>query len=149
MKPLKYSSQSGFTIVEMMIAIIIFPIVVVGLSRGFESVNQSYKVAKQYNEMYAVLSACPEIDRALEYNSLTSSSNCYPNNVFETEGGGNGNITYNPTVSVTDTPSLPVNDGLQTVPDSKVVDITVPFLSGGAPDLRMRMLITRNGIGQI
>lgn len=132
-----------------MVALVIFPLILAGMTVAFESINQSYKVAKEYNEMYAVLSACPEIDRALEYNSLTSSTNCYPNNVFQVEGGGTGTLTYTPTIEVTETDSLPATDELNEIPDSKVVDIEVPFLDGNNTPLQMRMLITRNGIGQI
>lgn len=139
----------GFTIVEIMVALVIFPIVLSGMIVAFESINQSYRVSKEYNEMYAVLSACPEIDRALEYNSLTSSSNCYPNNVFQVEGGGTGTLTYTPDVDVTDTSALPVEDELQDVPDSKVINIDVPFLENDGSSLQLRMLITRNGIGQL
>lgn len=146
---LKLKDQSGFTIVEIITAIIIFPIIVIGISNATDSIQHTYNIAKQYNEMYAVLSACPEIDRALEYTSLANSSNCYPNNVFQAEGGSGATITYSPTVTVTDTSSLPGSDPLQTVPDSKIISINVPFRDGSAPDLKLRMLITRNGIGQL
>ena len=99
--------------------------------------------------MYAVLSACPEIDRALEYSTLSGSTNCFPNNTFQAEGGSGITITYSPTVTVTDTPSLASGDPLRTVPDSKVIQITVPFLNSSDPPLQLRMLITRNGIGQL
>src|ERR1043166_6417018 len=99
--------------------------------------------------MYAVLSACPEIDRALEYDSVSSSNNCYPNNSFYAEGGSGTIITYSPTLTVTYTPSLPSGDPLQAVPDSKVIDIAVGFQKSAAPPLELRMLITRNGIGQL
>ena len=149
MKLLRPIGQSAFTIVELMVACVIFPLIVVGMSNVYGSVRQSYKIAKQYNEMYAVLSACPEIDRALEYSSLSSATNCFPNNTFKAEGGSGLTITYNPVVTVTDTPSLPSSDPLKTVPDSKVINITVPFLNSNAPNLQLRMLITRNGIGQL
>jgi hypothetical protein len=35
------------------------------------------------------------------------------------------------------------------VPDSKVIDINVHRLNSTAPPLELRMLITRNGIGQL
>ncbi len=142
-------SSSGFTIVELVLACVIFPLVVIGMTNAFGSVRDTYKIAKQYNEMYAVLSACPEIDRALDYTSLSSGTNCYPNNSFKAEGGGNAVITYNPTVTVTDSSSLPNSDPLHSVPDSKVIYISVPFLKSSAQPLQLRMLITRNGIGQL
>jgi Tfp pilus assembly protein PilV len=145
----KSLAQSGFTIVEILIACIIFPLIVSGMTVAFEAVNQQYKIAKQYNEMYAVLSACPEIDRALEYTSLSNGTNCFPNNTFKAEGGSGLTITYSPTVTVTDTSSLGSSDPLKSTPDSKVVAINVPFLKNIAPDLQLRMLITRNGIGQL
>jgi Tfp pilus assembly protein PilV len=142
-------NQSGFSIVEIVLACVIFPLVVVGLSNAYDAVRRSYTVARQYNEIYAVLSACPEIDRALEYNSLTSTTNCFPNNTFQAEGGSGNTITYNPTLTVSDTSSLATSDPLYSVPDSKVVSISVGFPNSPAPKLDLRMLITRNGIGQL
>lgn len=141
-------SQHGFTIVEMVLACAIFPLIVVGLSQGYDAVRRSYTISKQLNEMYAVLSACPEIDRALEYDSLTSSTNCFPNNTFTAEGGGSTIITYTPTLTVTSTTALPPSDPLQTIPDSKVVNISVGFQKNTSTKLQLRMLITRGGIGQ-
>ncbi len=140
--------QSGFSAVELLLACVIFPIIVIGISQAFDSVRKAYTTAKELNEMYAVLSACPEIDRALEYSSLSTGTNCYPNNSFLAEGGGTIVISYSPVLNITDTSSLAVTDPLKTIPDSKVVDISVGFLHSPAPALKLRMLITRNGIGQ-
>lgn len=140
--------ESGFTIVEMVLACAIFPLIVVGLSNGYDAIRRSYTVSKQLNEMYAVLSACPEVDRALEYDSLTSATNCFPNNTFLAEGGGGGTITYTPTLTVTDTAALGASDPLRTVPDSKVIKIDVAFQNQPTNKLELRMLITRGGIGQ-
>ena len=141
--------HKGFTLVEVVLACAIFPLIVVGLSNGYDAIRRSYTVSKQLNEIYAVLSACPEIDRALEYDSITSSSNCYPNNSFLAEGGSGNVITYSPTLTVTNTPSLPSGDALRVVPDSKVIDISVGFQQSSAPTQKLRILITRNGIGQL
>ncbi len=143
------NNQHGFTIVELVLACAIFPILVIGLSNAYDSVRKSYTTAKQLNEAYAVLSACPEVDRALEYNSLSSTTNCYPNNTFQAEGGSGNIITYTPTLTVTNTSALPVADPLKTIPDSKIVNISVGYPRNNAPPLQMRMLITRNGIGQL
>ncbi len=145
---LKLGSGSGFTIVEMVLACTIFPLIVVGLSQGYDAIRRSYTISKQLNEIYAVLSACPEIDRALEYDSITSSTNCYPNNTFQAEGGGNVVITYTPTLTVTDTMALPNTDPLYNIPGSKVVNISVGFQKNTTTQLQLRMLITRGGIGQ-
>jgi len=144
----KLGNGSGFTIVEMVLACTIFPIIVIGLSQGYDAVRRSYTISKQLNEMYAVLSACPEIDRALEYDSISSATNCYPNNTFLAEGGGNTIITYTPTLTVTDTTALPNTDPLFTVPSSKVINIKVGFQNNTSTKLQLRMLITRGGIGQ-
>lgn len=144
----RLNRESGFTIVEMVLACVIFPIIVIGLSNGYDAIRRSYTISKQLNEMYAVLSACPEVDRALEYDSLTSSTNCFPNNTFQAEGGTGGTITYTPTLTVTDTASLAVGDPLRTVPDSKVINISVAFQNQPTNQLQLRMLITRGGIGQ-
>lgn len=148
MKYPRVSGNKGFTLVEMVLACAIFPIIVVGLSQGYDAIRRSYTISRQLNEMYAVLSACPEIDRALEYDSISGSTNCFPNNIFQAEGGGGGTITYTPTLTVTNTASLPSTDPLRNVPDSKVIKIDVGFLNNTSNKLEMRMLITRGGIGQ-
>lgn len=140
--------ERGFTAVELLLACVIFPLIVVGVSNAFDSVRKSYTTAKQLNEMYAVLSACPELDRALDYNNLSNTTNCFPNNSFTAEGGSGRTYSYSPTLTVTDTSALPLSDPLQTIPDSKVVNISVGYLQGTAPPLQLRMLITRNGIAQ-
>lgn len=140
--------EDGFTILELILACFIFPIIVIGIANGYDAVRKSYTTARELNEIYAVLSACPEIDRALEFNSLTSSTNCFPNNTFQSEGAGTSTIVYTPNLTVTNTSDLPATDPLQSVSDSKVVDISVGFQKSTAPPLRLRMLVTRNGIGQ-
>lgn len=143
--------QGGFTVVEFMAAIFVLAVIVTGLIDAYNSIRLSYTTARQLNEIYTVLSACPEVDRALEFNSLSSTNNCYPNNSFPAENGGPGTITYSPDLTVTSTAALPSGDPLQTVPDSKVVSISVgfPAPNTSAPPLQLRMLITRNGIGQL
>lgn len=142
--------QAGFGIAEFVVATVIFSLIVLGLMNAYNMVRQSYALARQLNEIYTVLSACPEVDRALEFNALTSTTNCYPNNSFPREDGGSGTITYTPTLTVTSTSNLPAGDPLQSIPDSKVVDISVGFQPPftNAPPLEMRLLITRNGIAQ-
>jgi hypothetical protein len=142
--------EDGFSIVEIVIACIIFPLVVASTVTAYNSVSHIYNVTRQLNQIYAVLSACPELDRALEFNSLTSSNNCYPNNVFLREDGSTKTVTYAPVLTLTDTTALPGSDPLQTVPDSKVISVSVAYPAPDAslPPLQLRMLITRNGIGQ-
>lgn len=141
--------QRGYTTIELLIATIIFPMIVVGIANAFDSVSKVYRISRQLNEMYAVLSACPELDRALEYNALSSGTNCYPNNNFTAEGLSGMTITYSPTLSVTDTSSLPVSDPLRTVPDSKVVQVSTGYsLDNAGTPLILRLLITRNGVAQ-
>ncbi|MGB4800566.1 MAG: prepilin-type N-terminal cleavage/methylation domain-containing protein [Candidatus Saccharimonadales bacterium] len=144
------SSQRGFSAVEFLIASVVFGILIMGITSAYISIRKSYRIARQLNEMYTVLSACPEIDRALEFNSLSSTSNCYPNNKFRVENNAGGYISYAPTLTVTDTASISVSDPLHTTPDSKVVDITVRYpKETTVPPLELRMLITRNGVGQL
>lgn len=142
--------SEGFSILEVLIAMVILPIVVISLSSGYNAVRHSYTIARQLNEMYAVLSACPELDRAHDFGSLSSSNNCYPNNSFAAENNGSGTISYTPVLTVTDTTALPGSDPLSSVFDSKVISITVnyPAPITNRPPLQLRMLITRNGIGQ-
>jgi prepilin-type N-terminal cleavage/methylation domain-containing protein len=143
--------EHGFTIVELLIACLIFPIIAGGIYTAYGSVRNTYRTARQLNEIYAVISACPEVDRALEFNSVSSTTNCFPNNSFKAEGGGVGaTVTYSPTLTVTNTSALPASDPLQTVYDSKVIDVSVGYPNDtSSPPLKLRLLITRNGIGQL
>lgn len=143
-------NSQGFSLIELLIACVILPVIVMGVATAYNAIRKSYALSRQYNEMYAVLSACPELDRALEYSSLSSTTNCYPNNTFAAENGNSATITYTPTLTVQDTSSLASTDPLKNIPDSKVVSISTPFLTPNAskPPLQLRMLITRNGIGQ-
>lgn len=143
--------KSGFTIVEIVLACAIFPIIVIGLTQGYNAVRNTYTLSKEMNEMYAVLSACPELDRALEYDSIQTGSNpnCFPNNTFYAEGGSGNKITYTPSLNVSATSGLASSDPLKSIPDSKVIDISVGYQKSSAPPLELRMLITRSGIGQL
>jgi prepilin-type N-terminal cleavage/methylation domain-containing protein len=146
----KIKGSHGFTAVEILVGIVLFGIIVTGLSAAYGSIRGSYAKARQLSEMYAVLSACPEVDRALEYSSLSGSTNCYPNNSFQVEDSAAVRaINYTPSLTVSDTSTLAASDPLQAVPDSKVVSISLPFPdTPSAKALQIRMLITRNGIGQ-
>jgi hypothetical protein len=142
----------GFTIVELIMACVIFPIIVLGIATSFVSLRRAYMTARQLNEIYTVLSACPELDRALEFSSLSGATNCYPNNTFQVEDANQvGLNTYSPTLTVTDTSSLAVSDPLQSIPDSKVVNVQVkiPKATSAEKPFQLRILITRNGIGQL
>lgn len=143
-------NSRGFSIVELLVATVAMPIIIGSTVSAYSAASHVYNVTRQLNEMYSVLSACPELDRALEFNSLTSSNNCYPNNVFSREDGSTRTVTYAPALTTIDTASLPASDPLQAVPDSKVISVSVgyPAPDGNLPPLQLRMLITRNGIGQ-
>ncbi len=144
------NNSHGFTIIEILIASIILPLLIVAVSQIFNLIRTQYAYARQYNEVYGVLSACPELDRALQYDILSGATNCFPNNVFLAEGSSGNTITYTPDLSVTDTASLPGSDPLQVIPDSKVVDLSVDITQNKTTlPLKMRLLITRNGIGQL
>ncbi len=146
----KTSDNNGFTAVELIAAAVIFPIIVIGLTNTYTAVQRSYMTARQLNEIYAVLSACPEIDRALEFGSLSSSTNCYPNNSFQIENTTfSGTNEYAPTLTVSDTSTLSVGDPLRSIPDSKVINIDVSIPNGRQANFKLKMLITRNGIGQL
>jgi Tfp pilus assembly protein PilE len=149
--PLNHVSDGGFTIVEAILACAVFGILVGTMFNAFISLRESYMTSRQLNEIYTVLSACPEVDRALEYDSLSSTTNCYPNNVFPAEDGSSQTITYTPALTVTNTSALASSDPLYNIPDSKVVQIDVGFPrpNTAVPHLQLRMLITRNGVGQL
>jgi hypothetical protein len=144
------TNDEGFSIIELLISLIIFPLLLIGIVSAYNSARHVYTTTRQLNEMYTVLSSCPELDRGLEFNSLSSTNNCYPNNTFPTEDGGNATVTYAPSLTVTDTSNLPASDSLKAIPDSKVVDVSVgwPAPSTSLPPIKLRILITRNGIGQ-
>lgn len=143
-------NQGGFTIIEILVASIILPLLIVAISQIFNLIRTQYGYARQYNEVYAVLSACPELDRALQYDILSGATNCFPNNVFLAEGSSGNTITYTPNLSVETTSNLDASDPLLAVPDSKVVDLSVDITQNNTPQtLKMRLLITRNGIGQL
>ncbi len=144
--------DSGFSMVEILVGIVIFGILVSGLMSAYTAIKRSYTTARQLNEMYTVLSACPEVDRALELNSLSDSTNCYPNNTFQIENNVSAkSISYSPAIDVTATSDLASGDALKNIPDSKVVEITLPFQAPNQSytPLKLRLLITRNGIGQL
>jgi hypothetical protein len=147
---LKRVGDDGFTIVEAILACAVFGILVATMFNAFVSLRQSYTTSRQLNEIYTVLSACPEVDRALVYDSLNSTTNCYPNNVFPAEDGSSRTITYTPSLTVTNTSALAGSDPLYNIPDSKVIslDVGFPRPNQAAPHLQLRMLITRNGVGQ-
>lgn len=144
-----HSREDGYTFVEFVIAAFIFSILVIGIGNAFNAVSRTYALTRQLNEMYAVLSACPEIDRALQYDSLSGSTNCFPNNTFESEGGINSTITYNPTLTVMQTNELPISDPLYNIPDSKVVEVSVDYTNPLNKPWKIRLLVTRNGISQL
>lgn len=144
------SRERGYTVVEFMVAAVVFGILVTGLFNAYRSMLRSYTLARQMNEIYTVLSACPEIDRALEFTSLTSTTNCAPNNEFMVEDAPGGVISYSPTLTVTDSSALDGSDPLNAYADSKVVDVSVGLpQSPTVPAMELRLLITRNGIGQL
>ncbi len=146
---IKHINQSGFTVVEILISIALLGLIVAAVSSAYGGINRSYRLSRQLNEIYTVLSACPEIDRALEFSSLATGTYCYPNNTFESEGDTGAVITYTPALTVTDTLSLPASDPLSNVPESKVIDVSTGFsIDEGADDLKLRLLVARNGVAQ-
>ncbi len=147
---IRNKDQKGFTIAEIVVATIVLPLLIISVSQLFNLIRTQYGYARQYNEVYGVLSACPELDRALQYDILSGATNCFPNNVFSSEGGYANTIKYSPTLTVTDTTNLPGSDALQAVPDSKVVDLSTNIQQNSSTvPMKIRLLITRNGIGQL
>jgi hypothetical protein len=140
--------QSGFTIVEIVLVCVIMPLLIMSVAIAYNAIKSSYSVSRQLNEIYSVLSACPEIDRALEYDSVTSSTNCYPNNSFLSEGSTGAQLVYTPSLTISSTSALSSSDPLYNIPDSKVIDVKVGYYKKNTQPFELRMLITRNGIGQ-
>lgn len=140
----------GFTAVEIIVSVAVFGFMVIGITNAYNVIRKSYVATRDLNEIYAVLSACPELDRAIEYSILSNNTNCSPNNTFFTEGTGTqSSYSYSPTLTVTETSSLTPSDPLSTIPDSKVIDINVRFRGDNtATPFYIKMLITRNGVAQ-
>ena len=147
-----FRNENGFSAVEFMVAAVVFGMLASSIITAFISLRNTYEKARELNEMYTVLSACPEIDRALEYNSLNDAVNCSPNNAFAREDGYLGTRVYSPILDValtTDPVIVGANDPLKNIPDSKIVDVKVGFVKNQTSrPMELRMLITRNGVGQ-
>lgn len=143
---MKKTQESGFSIVEIVIGIVLLGIVIGGVAQAFDWLFKDYARSRELNEIYAALSGCPEIDRAMQYESITS-TNCSPNDTFDAETStGNNDITYVTSSAPVLTSSLAADDPAYNIPDSKVVDVTVTPKTG--KPWKIRLLISRNGIGQ-
>jgi prepilin-type N-terminal cleavage/methylation domain-containing protein len=143
---MKKTANAGFSIVEIIIAIALLGIVFIGVATAFDWLFKDYARSRELNEIYAALSGCPEIDRAMQYESIIS-TNCSPNDTFDAEtAGGNNDITYVTSSAPVLTSALATTDPAYNIPDSKVVDVTVT--QKNARQWKIRLLISRNGIGQ-
>lgn len=148
MKQKDNTSEQGFSIVEIIVVMILVTILSASVSMAFQNLTQTYAMTRSLNEIYAVLSSCPEIDRALQFESISGATNCFPNNIFVGEGVTAAKIEYTPALSVKTTSTLPVADSLYGIHDSKVVDVAVTRPGHPNSTWRVRLLVTRNGIGQ-
>lgn len=142
------SQRQGFSVVEIILTIVIVSMMSSAISLAFSNLNQTYALSRQLNEIYSVLSSCPEIDRALQFDTISGATNCFPNNVFQGEGAAASTITYTPTLTVTGASSLPNTDPLYNTYDSKVVDVAVTRPNSPNFSWKIRLLVTRGGIGQ-
>lgn len=143
---MKHTQSSGFSIVEIIVGIALLGMMIGGVALAFDWLFKDYARSRELNEIYAALSGCPEIDRAMQYESITS-TNCSPNDTFDAESAtGNNDITYVTSSSPVLTSALASSDPAYNIPDSKVVDVTVTPKVGQT--WKIRLLISRNGIGQ-
>lgn len=143
---MKETNQLGFSIVEIIISIVMLGFVIGGVATAFDWLFKDYARSRELNEIYAALSGCPEIDRAMQYESIIS-TNCSPNDTFDSETvGGLNDITYVTSSAPVLTSALAPTDPAYGIPDSKVVDVTVTPKHGSP--WKIRLLISRNGIGQ-
>lgn len=143
---MKKTSQEGFSIVEIIVGVVMLGIIIGGVALAFDWLMRDYAKSRELNEVYAALSGCPEIDRAMQYESIIS-TNCSPNDTFDAEkANGNNDITYATSSAPVLTSALPPSDPAYNIPDSKVVDVTVTQKNG--KPMKIRLLISRNGIGQ-
>lgn len=121
-------------------------IIIGGVAQAFDWLFKDYARSRALNEIYAALSGCPEIDRAMQYESIIS-TNCSPNDTFDAEiATGNNDINYVTSSAPVLTSALAPSDPAYGIPDSKVVDVTVTPDTGSP--WKIRLLISRNGIGQ-
>lgn len=143
---MKKTPDNGFSIVEIIVGIVVLGIIIGGVAVAFDWLFKDYARSRELNEIYAALSGCPEIDRAMQYESIIS-TNCSPNDTFDAETqSGNNDITYTTSSSPVLTSALAASDPTYDIPDSKVVDVTVTPKS--SKPWKIRLLISRNGIGQ-
>lgn len=143
---MKKTSETGFSIVEIVIGVVVLGIMIGGIALAFDWLFKDYARSRELNEIYAALSGCPEIDRAMQYESIIS-TNCSPNDTFDAEiANGNNSITYVTSSAPILTSALATSDPVYNIPDSKVVDVTVTPKS--SKTWKIRLLISRNGIGQ-
>ena len=143
---MKKTSQAGFSIVEIIVGVALLGMVIGGIAMAFDWLIKDYARSRELNEIYAALSGCPEIDRAMQYESIIS-TNCSPNDTFDAEtADGNNDINYVTSSAPVLTSALAPSDPAYNIPDSKVVDVTVTPKTGNA--WKIRLLISRNGIGQ-
>ena len=143
---MKKTSETGFSIVEIIIGIVVLGIMIGGVATAFDWLFKDYARSRELNEIYAALSGCPEIDRAMQYESIIS-TNCSPNDTFDAEiASGNNDITYVTSSAPVLTSALATTDPVYNIPDSKVVDVTVT--PKNSKPWKIRLLISRNGIGQ-
>ena len=143
---MKKTSQAGFSIVEIIIGIVMLGAIIGGVAVAFDWLFKDYARSRELNEIYAALSGCPEIDRAMQYESIVS-TNCSPNDTFDAEtADGDNDITYLTSSAPVLTTALAASDPAYGIPDSKVVDVTVTPKS--SDPWKIRLLISRNGIGQ-
>ena len=143
---MKKTQQSGFSIVEIIVGIALLGMIIGGVALAFDWLIKDYARARELNEIYSALSGCPEIDRAMQYESIIS-TNCSPNDTFDAETAtGDNDITYVTNSDPVLTSDLPNTDPAYNIPDSKVVDVTVEPKTGDT--WKIRLLISRNGIGQ-
>ena len=47
---IKRHSQAGFTIVEIAIACVVFPLIVIAMTTAFRAVSSDYSQARQFNQ---------------------------------------------------------------------------------------------------
>lgn len=143
---MKKTPEAGFSIVEIIIGIVMLGVIIGGVAVAFDWLFKDYARSRELNEIYAALSGCPEIDRAMQYESIIS-TNCSPNDTFDAEtADGNNDITYLTSSAPVLTTALATSDPAYGIPDSKVVDVTVTPKS--SDPWKIRLLISRNGIGQ-
>lgn len=127
----RWGTNSGFTIMEVMLVLIVVGIMVSGVLPLFITVIQSNKSSEYYSRAYRSADSQLEIYRRASFDSLASGSFAVPS-----LPGGQGAVTVTNVI-----------DGASQA-DIKQLDITVSWVFKKNKQVKISSYVTRNGVGR-